>query len=153
MLLKPYLMRKGFVCFFFLVFVAVSGMAQVKLTWKDFADIDFESVYNEKYEVYFLKPKFGQKIKTYNGKKISITGFFLDLSGSGEIFLVSQNPMASCFFCGAAGPETIIEVSFKEKQSFRTDQIVSITGVLELNADDVDHCNYILNLASGRLVN
>ena len=128
-------------------------MAQVKLTWKDFADIDFESVYNEKYEVYLLKPKFGQKIKTYQGKKISITGFFLDLSGSGEIFLVSQNPMASCFFCGAAGPETIIEVSFIEKQSFRTDQIVSVTGILELNVDDVDHCNYILNLASGRLVN
>ncbi|MEL6975789.1 MAG: hypothetical protein AAGL29_10400 [Bacteroidota bacterium] len=146
-------MRKAVICFFLLVFVAVSGMAQAKLTWRDFADIDFESVYNEKYEVYFLKPKFGQKIKTYQGKKISITGFFLDLSGSGEIFLVSQNPMASCFFCGGAGPETIIEVAFKEKPAFRTDQVVSITGILELNADDVDHCNYILNLASGRLVN
>lgn len=61
--------------------------------------------------------------------------------------------MASCFFCGGAGPETIIEVIFKKKPPFKTDQIVEITGILELNADDVDHCNYILKEATGKLIN
>ena len=61
--------------------------------------------------------------------------------------------MASCFFCGAAGPETIVEVSFEEKPPFKTDQIVTVTGILQLNANNVDHCNYILNEASGQLVN
>jgi len=129
------------------------AIAQELLTWDDFADVNFEPVYSEKYEIHFLTPKFGEKIKSYEGKAISIKGYFLDISGSGEVFLVSQNPMASCFFCGAAGPETIVEVGFKEIPPFKTDQIVTVTGVLEINVDDVDHCNYILNEATGLLVN
>lgn len=136
-----------------LSFFVIQGVtAQLELTWKDFADVNFEPEYNEKYDVHFLMPRFGETIKTYNGKRITITGYFLDISGSGEVFLISQNPMASCFFCGAAGPETIIEVSFKDEPPFKTDQIVTVTGVLELNANDVDHCNYILNGASGKLM-
>ena len=133
-------------------FIIQGVLAQSELTWADFADASFEPEYNEKYEVYFLMPKFGKRIKAYQGKSISITGYFLDISGSGEVFLISQNPMASCFFCGGAGPETIIEVNFKEKPPFRTDQIVTVTGTLKLNPTDVDHCNYILYGASGELI-
>lgn len=137
----------------FMIVVSQYAAAQVELTWEDFADITFEPEYNEKYDVHFLMPKFGEKIKTFQGKDVSITGYFLDLSGSGEIFLVSQNPMASCFFCGAAGPETIVEVHFKEKPPFKTDQIVTVSGVLDLNRNDVSHCNYILYKAAGELAN
>ena len=146
-------MFKPFLIVMFMAFTSVYGTAQELLTWDDFADVNFEAEFNEKYEVYFLMPTFGKIIKSYNGKKITIKGYFLDISGSGDIFLVSRNPMASCFFCGAAGPETIIEVDFKEKPPFRTDQIVTVTGLLQLNRDDVDHCNYILKGASGKLVN
>lgn len=142
------------VCFLLFSMLLAQGVfAQVELTWEDFADINFEPEYNEKYEVYFLMPTFGEKIKAYQGKKIEITGYFLDISGTGEIFLVSANPMASCFFCGAAGAETIIEVNFKEYPSFKTDQIVTVTGVLELNRNNVNHCNYILKEATGELLN
>lgn len=127
--------------------------AQVQLTWTDFADVNFNPVYNEKYDVNFLMPTFGKRILSFRGQEVRITGYFLDISGSGEVFLVSANPMASCFFCGAAGPETIVEVDFKEKPPFKTDQIVVVTGVLELNANNVDRCNYILNEATGRLLN
>ena len=144
-------MLKPFAILLFVFVVSFSTTAQEQLTWEDFADITFEPEYNEKYDVHFLMPKFGEKIKSYKGKEVSITGYFLDLSGSGEIFLVSQNPMASCFFCGAAGPETVVEVHFKAKPSFKTDQIVSVSGTLDLNRNDVSHCNYILYEASGEL--
>ncbi|MEM8845616.1 MAG: hypothetical protein AAFY00_02840 [Bacteroidota bacterium] len=136
-----------------LVCISTSGLAQKQLTWEDFADVNFEAQFNEKYGVHFLMPTFGEDIKSYQGKKVSIKGYFLDISGSGDIFLISQNPMASCFFCGGSGPETIIEVAFKEKPPFKTDQIVVVTGLLELNTDNVDHCNYIMTEATGRLVN
>ncbi len=146
-------MINRFLLFCILLCIGTSAVAQKLLTWEDFADVNFQAEFNEKYGVHFLMPTFGEKITSYKGKQVSIKGYFLDISGSGEIFLVSQNPMASCFFCGGSGPETIIEVSFKEKPPFKTDQIVVITGLLELNADNVDHCNYILKGASGSLVN
>ena len=146
-------MYKLILVLIFTVFTSSFAVAQEVLTWEDFADITFEPEYNEKYDVHFLMPKFGEKIKSYRGKQVSIRGFFLDITGSGEMFLVSQNPMASCFFCGAAGPESVVEVNFKETPPFRTDQIVTITGILDLNRNDVSHCNYILNDASGELVN
>ena len=145
-------MYKLFFLFLFPLMVQ-SVFAQLELTWEDFADVNFEPVYNEKYDVHFLMPKFGEKIKTYQGKQVRITGYFLDISGTGEVFLVSANPMASCFFCGAAGPESIVEVVFNEKPPFRTDQVVRVTGILQLNGNNVDHCNYILKKASGKLVN
>ncbi len=145
-------MDRSFLIFLFVTFVGPFGIAQEHLTWDDFADVSFEPVYNKKYDVHFLMPKFGEKIQSYSGKQVRIKGYFLDISGSGEVFLVSKNPMASCFFCGAAGAETIVEVSFKEKPSFKTDQIVMVTGVLELNVNNVDHCNYILKEATGQLM-
>ena len=47
--------------------------------------------------------------------------------------------MASCFFCGVGGPETAIELQFKTKPTFKMDDIVKITGTLELNRDDIYH--------------
>lgn len=139
--------------FFFLVnlFFIQCVFGQTSLDWEDFADINFEPAYNEIHEVYFLKPTFGNEIKKHQGETISITGYFLDIAGDGGVLLVSQNPMASCFFCGASGPESVIEINFKSVPPFKTDQVVTITGVLELNKYDVDHFNYILNKAEGQL--
>lgn len=146
-------MRRPLLFFLFVTFVGTVGLAQEQLTWEDFSDVNFEPVLNEKYGVHFLMPTFGEHIRWYQDKEVSIKGYFLDISGSGEVFLISQNPMSSCFFCGGSGPETIIEVNFKEKPPFETDQIIVVTGVLELNVNNVDHCNYILKGATGDLVN
>lgn len=136
----------------FLFIAAIETFAQTTLTWDELGVIKFDITYVEKYDEYFLKPTFSKKIKAQEGKKITVTGYFLDIAAGGEILLLSQNPMASCFYCGAAGPESIIEVNFIEKPSFKTDEIVAITGVLELNQFDVDHFNYILNEATGKLI-
>lgn len=147
-------MHKTFITFFLFLGMSSFVTAQVQqMTWTDFADVEFKPTYNEKYGIEFLMPTFGDNIKSYSGKTISITGYFLDISGNGRIFLLSQNPMAACFFCGGAGPETIIEVNFKDKPPYKTDQVVTITGTLKLNEKDVDHCNYILHEATGKLVN
>ena len=129
----------------------LADASNIKLGWDTLSDVDFEFEYNETEEVYFLKALFGEKIKSYAGQKISITGFFLNIAGDGELLLVSRNPMSSCFYCGAAGPESVVEINFIEKPSFVTDQIVTITGILELNDTDGDHFNYILNEATGKL--
>lgn len=140
------------ICLVLLLLITSQGLyAQDLLTWEDFGDVEFAPEYNEKYDVHFLMPTFGDKIKSYNGKEIKVSGYFLDISGTGEIYMVSANPMASCFFCGAAGPESIVEVQFKEVPTFKTDDVVEVSGLLELNRGNVDHCNYILKNAVGKL--
>jgi len=146
-------MRNLFLVVFFIILNSPFVFAQKLLSWNDFADVNFEPVYNAVYDTNFLMPTFGENIESYRGEKVSIEGFFLDISGNGDIYLVSSKPMAACFFCGGAGPETIIEVIFKEKPPFKTDQVILVTGVLELNSEDVDHCNYILKDAVGQLIN
>ncbi|UII81300.1 hypothetical protein [Flagellimonas sp. CMM7] len=146
-------MLKPFLVVLFITFVSSFGTAQIQLTWDHFDDVSFKPEYNAVYDMNFLMPTFGDQIQAFKGEQVKIRGYFLDISGSGDVFLVSKNPMASCFFCGAAGPETIIEVRFKTKPPFKTDQIVQVTGVLELNRDNVDHCNYILKEATGELLN
>ena len=39
-------------------------MAQEQLSWEDFADVNFEAEFNEKYGVHFLMPTFGEKIRS-----------------------------------------------------------------------------------------
>jgi len=127
--------------------------SQEKLTWDDLTDVKFSNVYSAKYGEFFMKPKFGPTVESYQGKRIRIKGYFLDFSiEEDEFYMISKNPRASCFFCGGAGPESVMEIIFKQKPSLKTDQIVEVTGVLELNVDDVDHCNYILKNAIGKLV-
>ncbi len=137
----------------FFILNSLGLFSQEKLTWNDLADVKFYNVYSAKYNDIFLKPKFGPIIQSYQGARIRIKGYFLDFSiEEDEFYLISQNPRSSCFFCGGAGPESVVEVVFKQRPKFKMDQIVEITGVLELNVDDVDHCNYILKEATGRLV-
>ncbi|MGS2763223.1 hypothetical protein [Sinomicrobium sp. M5D2P9] len=135
----------GIFCFF----AVFSAKAQEKVTWQDLADVTFTSKYFDTTDDYFLVPDFGKNVKELEGKQISITGYFLSLSPEDGIYMLSQNPMASCFFCGGGGPESVLEIKFQKKPSFKTDEVVTITGVLKLNAEDINHCNYILKEASG----
>jgi len=53
--------------------------------------------------------------------------------------------MSQCYFCGGGGPESIVEVNFTKSQSkFQVDDLVTVKGKLKLNADDMDHINFIM---------
>lgn len=122
---------------------------QVELTWEDLAEITYTEKYFPAYNSNFLYPDFSKDITSLEGKEVSIMGYFLDVDPNGKLFILSKNPMASCFFCGMGGPETAVEIQFKTKPTFKTDDIVLITGKLKLNKDDVEHFNYILTESSG----
>ena len=54
-----------------------------------------------------------------------------------------------CFFCGGAGPETVMEVEASEPVKFQADAIY-LKGRLELNADDINRLMY--KIVDARLV-
>jgi hypothetical protein len=96
-------------------------------------------------------PTFSASVKTLEGRQITIKGYFLDVVTKKNVYMLSKGPMASCYFCGQGGAESAIELEFINKQNFKTDDVVSITGTLKLNQNDVEHLNYILTNCKGIL--
>lgn len=124
------------------IFIAVEP---VQVGWKRLADVRFSRRLNSEVNMYFLYPAFGPSVTALQGKEIVIRGYMIPVDESDNIYVVSAKPMASCFFCGGSGPESIVELQFrKKKQRFRTDEVRSIRGRLVLNTSDIDHLNYIL---------
>ncbi|MDG1528786.1 MAG: hypothetical protein P8I51_04005 [Polaribacter sp.] len=144
---------------FFLVlfFITASNSAysQLKLSWKDVIDVYAKEVtFSEKNPAIAIKGQ-GKSLKDIEGKVITITGYFLDLDPDGEWFMVSKNPFATCFFCGGAGPETVIELlKYKNvKKKFKTDDIVEVTGTLRMIAENEDDVGFVLDNASVKHLN
>ncbi|MCK0155839.1 hypothetical protein MWU65_01525 [Cellulophaga sp. F20128] len=97
----------------------------------------------------FLTPTYTKQMIALEGKEISIIGYFLILEGEKDTYMLSNNPMASCFFCGNGGPETIIELYFDAKPTFLMDDLISVKGKLKLNRDNPDHTYYTIEQANG----
>ena len=51
-----------------------------------------------------------------------------------------------CFFCGGAGPETVMEVEAIEGVEYSAEQVV-LRGKLTLNDDDINRLMYLLSEA------
>lgn len=126
--------------------------SQQKITWEDLSKVTFSEKFFPAFGESFLYPKFLPSVTALEGKQITVTGYFLNIDPKGKLYILSKGPMSSCFFCGVGGPETAIELEFSSKQTFKTDDIIAITGTLKLNADDVEHFNYILTGCKGELI-
>jgi uncharacterized membrane protein YcgQ (UPF0703/DUF1980 family) len=118
--------------------------------WGLFAKTGYVEKLNRQYSSYFLYPKFSDELKSYNGKEVVLTGFYIPLEmENSKTVVISKFPMAECFFCGGAGQESIAVAYLKEKPAKRikTDQIIKVQGILTLNDEDVEELNFILKNA------
>ncbi|HEU0137907.1 MAG TPA: hypothetical protein VFQ50_11505 [Flavobacterium sp.] len=127
------------------VALETSSLATDTLTWKLLGDIKFVKKQHADYgEVMF--PVVNAKLKGLQKKKVTISGFIVPIDNTN--YAISKNVFASCFFCGQAGPETIMGIKFKDfKGRLKTDQYVTITGILRVNENNVDEWIYNLDQA------
>ena len=138
------------VILFILLFVSEIVFAQTEITWDDLSDVEFEEIYSEE-DGHILYPHFGSSVRELAGKQVIIRGHILTIDPSEGYFILSKGPKRSCFFCGAGGPETVVELNLKSKKNnFVMDEVVTIKGTLRLNSDDIYKCNYILDYAEVR---
>lgn len=128
------------------VFMLGFGMKQEQnpqtITWTDLKDIRFKKKFNIEVGMVFLYPTFGTKVKALSGKELIIRGYIIPINTE-ETYVISQFPMAQCFFCGGAGPESMIELRLKNKKRFKTDEVYTFKGTLRLNRDNIEELNYI----------
>ena len=118
----------------------------VELTWQVLSDVEFTDVYLEELDAYYWMPEFGPQVIGAEGKEFFITGYMIPVDVDEDFYVLSRYPFANCFFCGGAGPESVIDLRFpnKSERTYQTDDRLTFRGKLRLNADDVYQMNYIL---------
>lgn len=120
--------------------------------WDDLLTLEFKLLYDASIDDVVHNPQFTSRIKQHEGKKIELYGYIVPFdmvenamggNGDGTMFMLSAFPAQTCFFCGGAGPESIIEVYPDEPIHYTKDR-VKVTGTLELNNTDFLRMAYIL---------
>lgn len=107
--------------------------AQIKIKWSTFERLQFEEVFDEESAAWLIAPIWTEDLKELDGKKVKITGYIIALDVLGDEYALSAFPFASCFFCGASGPESVMELSLDKKTKYLTDEVHTFVGTLRLN--------------------
>lgn len=117
-------------------------------TWKTLSRITFKKEYDEVLGLKIDVPVFGTEVKSMEGKEVTVKGYIIPTDGykSQKEFVFSAFPYNMCFFCGGAGPETVMEVVSKEPIKY-TSEPVYLKGILRLNGKDVNRLIYSLEKA------
>ncbi len=121
--------------------------------WDLLSDVEVVRVYDKFLEQEVEKPEFSAALLSRDSTEIELQGFVIPLNegGASDYFVLSRFPYQSCFFCGNAGPETVVEVYANEQLTLR-DQRVRVHGTLLLNADDPLHLYYIMKNSTVELL-
>lgn len=111
------------------------------LSWKLLGVIKYVKKPNEEYPEGVMFPIINSTLKAKSKKKIVMSGFIIPIDNTS--YALSKNVFASCFFCGQAGPETIMGIKFKgTTPKLKTDQYVTLEGTFRYNDDNVDDWIY-----------
>lgn len=129
----------------FFVSNAVFGQSTDKNVWKTLGKITYKKEFDELLGFKVDVPIFHEDVKALEGKKLLVKGYIIPVEGykGHKEFIFSAFPYNMCFFCGGAGPETVMEVEALEPVQFTAEQIV-IEGILQLNEDDINRLMYKL---------
>ena len=103
---------------FALLFMGIGinqAQAQDDNLWQSLADLTFKKEYDEMLGFKVDVPVFSETLKQLEGKEVTIKGYIIPVEGykSHTEFVFSAYPYNMCFFCGGAGPETVMEVYAK----------------------------------------
>ena len=128
--------------------MTVNLISQAQTTdniWKTLSKISYKKEFDELMGFKIDKPVFSEAIKALEGKEITIKGYIIPVEGykSHKEFIFSAFPYSMCFFCGGAGPETVMEVEATEGVNYSADAII-IKGTVRLNDKDINRLMYKL---------
>lgn len=126
--------------------VAEKKSTKQENTWKKLSKITFTKQYDELMGFKVDVPVFSEEIKAMEDQDVTIRGYIIPVEGykSHKEFIFSAYPYSMCFFCGGAGPETVMEVYSADEIEYTAEQ-VTLRGKLELNADDINRLMYALH--------
>ena len=131
----------------FLLLVGIGSLhGQRMLNWPDLADVQFSEKFSNSLGIKYYQANFGEDLKAMEGEDVIIMGYLIPLDALGETYALSKNPFSACFFCGAAGQETVVELRIKADfiQRYQTDERRDFKGRLQLYESSLEQFNYVL---------
>jgi hypothetical protein len=128
----------------------VTSVAGDTLNWKLLGQIKYLKKSSSDYPEGVMYPVINTTLKTKQTKTIYMSGFIVPIDN--KSYALSKNVFASCFFCGQAGPETIMGIKFKNPGTkLKTDQYVTLQGTFRYNDSDVE--DWIYHIENAVVVN
>jgi hypothetical protein len=139
------MLKTGLPALFILFLLAAAPACAQDGIWKTLAKITFKKEYSEIMGFKVDVPVFSEEVKKLEGKDIIVRGYIIPVEGykSHKEFVFSAFPYNMCFFCGGAGPETVMEVYAKRPVEYSA-QAVTLKGKLMLNDDDINRLMYAI---------
>ena len=136
---------------FTLIFLALllsSHSVRTQNIWNILSQVKYKKIVDANLGFEVDYPIFSAELKSYECKEIVVKGFIIPRDGykSHTEFVLSALPVKSCYFCGGAGPETVIEVIAKNGIPFTADKI-ELKGTLKLNTQDLNRLMFQLTNA------
>ena len=80
-------------------------------------------------------PQYPAEVEALDGKVVTIKGYIIPMEADLGYFAFSAFPYETCFFCGQAGIETVMEVKAKKEIKYVSKR-VNLRGILKLNRED-----------------
>jgi len=117
--------------------------------WKTLAKITYKKEFDEFLGFKIDVPVFADAVKVLEGQEVEVKGYIIPVEGyeSHTEFIFSAFPYNMCFFCGGAGPETVMEVEASEPIEYTSEQVI-LKGIIRLNDADINRLMYLLEDAT-----
>ncbi|HUH51980.1 MAG TPA: hypothetical protein VLZ11_07765 [Flavobacterium sp.] len=126
--------------------VVKPSLSDDTMTWGMLGKIKYVTKPHKDYPDGVMFPIVDPQLKALKGKQITISGFIIPIDNVS--YALSKNVFAQCFFCGQAGPETIMGIQFKDlKKRLKTDQYVTLVGNFRYNENDIEDWIYHIDNA------
>ena len=119
--------------------------------WRTLALMKYEREDSQSSGGLKAKGHFISMIEALEGKEITLKGYIVPLSGkkAQSHFMFSAYPYENCFFCGKAGPESVVEVFTAERQKIPySDKAVFIKGIFKFTSRNPEGVMFTLENAT-----
>lgn len=133
-----------------LICMASLNAQEAEDPWNTLALVNKESKFDDMMGMIIETAKPLPPAMALHGKTLEIRGYIIALAAKTELqhFMFSKYPQNMCFFCGAAGPESAMQVFLKsgDKLDYTSDKVV-LKGVLNIQSGDPSGLIYTLTQA------
>lgn len=116
--------------------------------WQTLDKVKFAPKYFELIKTELPAPVPDDYSKAIDNKEIIVKGYYIPIDTEHNLMILSKFPYKMCFFCGGAGPSSVVQVHMfanKKPPIYPTDKLVKVKGKLKVNYSNLEQLNFVIN--------